>query len=109
MRSTFKRCAVRMVVAIPLATLSMAPVSASAILGTAGAFAILGGAGVAVNGTGSVITGSVGGCCGATTVTGYPAGFTDSGGTVYDSGTLPAGAETSAQADLGTAITALTG
>jgi Ice-binding-like len=109
MRNTFQRCAARIVLTIPLAAFSIAPVSAGSILGTAGAFAILGGAGVAVNGTGSAITGSVGGCCVATAVTGYPAGFTDSGGTVYNTGTLPAGAETSAQADLGTAITALSG
>ncbi|MGB2886763.1 MAG: hypothetical protein WBC04_03625, partial [Candidatus Acidiferrales bacterium] len=32
-------------------------------------FATLGGAGVAINGTGSVIDGSVGGCCNATAVT----------------------------------------
>jgi len=87
----------------------MAHLSAGPILGTASSFAILGGAGVAVNGTGSVVSGSVGGCCVATAVTGYPAGFSDFGGTVYNSGTLPTGAETSAQADLGTAITALSG
>jgi len=60
MRNTFQRCAARIVLVIPLATFSMAPVSAGPILGTAGTFAILGGAGVAVNGTGSVITGSGG-------------------------------------------------
>jgi hypothetical protein len=87
--------------------------SAGTILGTdLSAFAILGGAGVTVASTGSVITGSVGGCCGAVSVTGYPAGFTDSGGTVYDtsySGSLPASTETAAQTELGTAMTALLG
>jgi hypothetical protein len=109
MRNVFQRCAARIVLTIPLAAFSIAPVSAGPILGNAGSFAILGGAGVAVNGTGSVITGSVGGCCVATAVTGYPGGFTDSGGTVYYTGSLPTGAETSAQADLSTAITALSG
>ena len=38
--------------------------NADGIIGTnLSTFAILGGAGVAINGTGSVITGSVGGCC----------------------------------------------
>jgi hypothetical protein len=84
------------------------PAFGDPILGTDGStFAILGGAGVAVNGTGSVITGSVGGCCGATSVTGYPAAFTDSDGTVYDSGSLPTGTETGGQADLTSAILAL--
>jgi Ice-binding-like/PEP-CTERM motif len=69
-------------------------------------FAILGGAGVAINGTGSVITGSVGGCCVATAVTGViPTNFTISGGTVQMGGATA----TSAQGQLGTAITALTG
>jgi hypothetical protein len=69
-------------------------------------FAILGGAGVAINGTGSVITGSVGGCCVATAVTGViPTNFTISGGTVQMGGATAI----SAQGELGTAITALTG
>lgn len=69
-------------------------------------FAILGGAGVTVDGTGSMITGSVGGCCNASAVTGYPAGFTDSDGTVY----LAANSvTTAAHGELGTAITALNG
>jgi hypothetical protein len=69
-------------------------------------FAILGGAGVAINGTGSVITGSVGGCCNATAVTGViPTNFTISGGTVQMGGATA----TSAQGELATAITALGG
>ena len=87
--------------------------SAGPILGTdLSAFAMLGGAGVTVAATGSVITGSVGGCCGAVSVTGYPAAFSDSGGTVYDTsypGSLPAATETAAQTELGTAMTALLG
>ena len=67
-------------------------------------FAILGGAGVTIGGTGSVITGSVGGCCGATTVTGViPTNFTISGGTVQMGGAIA----TSAQDELGIAIGAL--
>ena len=69
-------------------------------------FAILGGAGVAINGTGSVITGSVGGCCNATAVTGViPTNFTISGGTVQMGGSTA----TLAQGELSTAITALSG
>jgi hypothetical protein len=69
-------------------------------------FALLGGDGVTVNGTGTVITGSVGACCNASAVTGYPAGFTDSDGTVY----LAANSVTSAaQTELGDAITFLNG
>ncbi|MGB7023455.1 MAG: ice-binding family protein [Candidatus Acidiferrales bacterium] len=67
-------------------------------------FAILGGAGVAINGTGSVITGSVGGCCNATAVTGViPTNFTISGGTVQMGGATA----TSAQTELGAAILTL--
>lgn len=67
-------------------------------------FAILGGAGVAINGTGSVITGSVGGCCNATAVTGViPTNFTIFGGTVQMGGSTA----TSAQAELGAAILTL--
>jgi hypothetical protein len=119
MRSAFQkqRCTARIVLMILFAAfLFIAPgpnASAGTILGTdLSAFAILGGAGVTVAGTGSVITGSVGGCCGAVSVTGYPAGFTDSGGTVYDtsySGSLPASTEIAAQTELGTAMTALLG
>jgi hypothetical protein len=85
---------------------------AGTILGTdLNAFALLGGAGVAINGTGSVITGSIGGCCNAVAVTGViPTNFTDSGGVVYTNppfSTLPTSTEISAQGQLGTAITAL--
>jgi len=67
-------------------------------------FAILGGAGVAINGTGSEIIGSVGGCCSATAVTGViPTNFNISDGTVQMGG----GTASSAQGALGTAITAL--
>jgi hypothetical protein len=67
-------------------------------------FAILGGGGVAINGTGSVITGSVGACCVATAVTGaIPTNFTISGGTVQMGGATAA----AAQGELATAMTAL--
>jgi Ice-binding-like len=67
-------------------------------------FAILGGAGVAINGTGSVITGSVGACCVATAVTGViPTNFTISGGTIQMGGATAA----AAQGELVTAMTAL--
>lgn len=81
--------------------------SAGPILGTDGStFAILGGAGVTIGGTESVITGSVGACCGATSVTGViPTNFTMSDGTVQMGGATAAGA----QSDLGTAITDLDG
>jgi len=81
--------------------------SADGIIGSnLSTFAILGGAGVAINGTGSVITGSVGGCCVATAVTGViPTNFTISGGTVQSGG----GVATSAQSELGTAINGLSG
>lgn len=113
MRDAFQKqvCAARIVLAIPFAAfllIATAPnASADPILGPdLSAFAILGGAGVTVAGTGSVITGSVGGCCNAVAVTGYPAGFTDSGGTVY----LAADpATTAAQTELGIAMTALLG
>jgi hypothetical protein len=69
-------------------------------------FAILGGAGVTIDGTGSVISGSVGGCCVATTVTGaIPTAFTISGGTVQMGGVTA----TLAQGELTTAINALNG
>src|ERR1700693_6072267 len=71
---------------LPLLVLPLLAPSAYAdgILGSdLSAFAILGGAGVALNGTGSVIVGSVGGCCVATAITGViPTNFNISGGTV---------------------------
>src|SRR6266852_278909 len=93
-----------LVLALPLLAVSA---YADGILGPdLSTFAILGGAGVAINGTGSVITGSVGGCCVATAVTGViPTNFTISGGTVQSGGAIAA----SAQGQLGTAITALSG
>ena len=110
MRNIFQKYAPRIILIVPLAGFSRAHVSAGPILGNdLSAFAILGGAGVAVNGTGSVITGSVGGCCTAVAVTGFPTGFSDSGGTVYNTGSLPAATETLANGQLGTAITALSG
>ncbi len=57
-------------------------------------FAILGGAGVMINGTGSVIVGNVGGCCNAIAVTGViPTNFTISGGTVQMGGATAAAAQ----------------
>src|SRR5579871_909270 len=109
MKDIFQRCGGHVVLLNALAAFAIATVSAGPVLGTNGStFAILGGAGVAVNGTGSTIDGSVGGCCNATSVTGFPAAFTDAGGTVFNSGTLPTGTETAAQAELGNAINALT-
>ena len=65
-------------------------------------FAILGGGGVAIGGTGSVITGSVGACCVAVAVTGViPTNFTISGGTVQP------GTQALAQGELVAAMTAL--
>jgi hypothetical protein len=80
---------------------------ASPILGSnLSTFAILGGAGVAINGTGSVITGSVGGCCSATAVTGsIPLNFTIFGGTVQEGGATAI----AAQGELAAAMTALSG
>ena len=110
MRNIFEKYAARIILVVVVAAFSSADIWAGPILGSdLSAFAILGGAGAAVNGTGSVITGSVGGCCGAVAVTGFPAGFTDSGGTVFNTGTLPAATETLANGQLGTAITALSG
>lgn len=64
-------------------------------------FAVLGGAGVALNGTGNTIFGSVGGCCNAIAVTGViPTNFTIAGGTVQQGG----GVATNAQGELTTAI-----
>ena len=71
-------------------------------------FAILGGAGVAINGTGSVITGSVGSYpnVAPTAITGtIPTSFTEPVGTVQIGG----GTATSAQGELGTAINGLSG
>lgn len=80
---------------------------ASPILGpNLSTFAILGGAGVAINGTRSVITGSVGGCCSAIAVTGViPTNFSISGGTVQQGGATA----TAAQGELGAAMTAFGG
>jgi hypothetical protein len=109
--STFSLCAT----ACALFQLAMAPnASAGPILGSnLSTFAMLGGAGVTVGlVTGqSTVTGSVGGCCNAVSVTGYPANFTDFGGVVYVNPpfTLPTAVETSAQSELGTAITGLSG
>jgi Ice-binding-like/PEP-CTERM motif len=94
---------------LPLLILPLLAVSADAtftpILGSdLSTFAILGGGGVAINGTGSVITGSVGACCVATAVTGaIPTNFTISGGTVQMGGATAA----NAQGELVTAMTAL--
>ncbi len=103
MRNTFQRCAARMVLTIPLAAFSIASVSAGPILGSdASTFAILGGGGVTINGTGSVITGSVG-AYPTTSVTACCASYTISGGTVQSGGATASGA----QSDLTTAINAL--
>jgi hypothetical protein len=68
-------------------------------------FAILGGAGVTVAGTGSLITGNVGSCCNASGVTGYPGGFSVSAGsTVY---TAANSVTTDAHNELVSAIAAL--
>src|SRR5260370_23623070 len=73
---------------IPITTAPNA--SAAPILGSnLSSFVILGCAGGAINGTGSVITGSVGGCCNAIAVTGViPTNFTISGGTVQMGGAI---------------------
>jgi len=99
-------------ISLSLLVLILAPflvpnANADGIIGTnLSTFAILGGAGVAINGTGSVITGSVGGCCTATAVTGViPTNFTMSGGTIQSGG----GIATLAQGELGTAINGLSG
>jgi hypothetical protein len=107
MKNTFQRCAARTVLIIAFAAFLYSPSVALAgpILGTTlSTFAMLGGAGVAVNGTGSVITGSVGGCCNAFAITGWPANFTDSGGTVY---TAASSVTNTAHNELITARTAL--
>jgi hypothetical protein len=83
--------------------------NADGIIGTnLSTFAILGGAGVAINGTGSVITGSVGSYpnVAPTAITGtIPTNFTEPVGTVQIGG----GTATSAQGELGTAINGLSG
>src|SRR5579859_151174 len=67
--------------------------------------AILGGGGVTIGGTGSVITGSIG-AYPTTSITGViPTNFTISGGTVQMGGSTAM----AAQGELGTAITALSG
>jgi len=77
--------------------------SADPILGSnLSTFAILGGAGVTIDGTGSVITGSVGA---SPTISITGAGYSISGGTVQSGGATAA----AAQNELGTAITALEG
>src|ERR1035437_6833667 len=108
MKNTFQRCAARSVLIIPFAAFLYSPSVALAgpILGSnLSTFAILGGAGVAVNGTGSVIYGSVGGCCVAPAITGSsPTNFTQSGGTVY---TAANAVTSTAHDELVTARTAL--
>jgi len=93
--------------AIPLfVALSYGPAQAQVpILGSdLASFAILGGGGVAINGTGSVITGSVG-AYPTTSITGViPTNFSISGGTVQQGGAVAQ----NAQSQLGTAMTALT-
>jgi hypothetical protein len=93
--------------AIPLfAALAYGPVQAQTpILGSdLASFAILGGGGVTIGGTGSVISGSVG-AYPTTSITGViPTNFTISGGTVQAGGAVAQNAQT----QLGTAMTALT-
>jgi len=73
--------------------------------GDLASFAILGGGGVTINGTGSVITGSIG-AFPTTSITGViPTNFNISGGTVQSGG----GVASNAQSQLTTAINALTG
>jgi Ice-binding-like len=70
-----------------------------------GTFTILGGAGVTIGGTGSSLIGNVGACCTATSVTGViPTNFSIDG-TVQMGG----GVAASAQGQLSTAVTALSG
>jgi hypothetical protein len=107
------RLTARLAVVVPFAALLYAPSPgfAAPILGPElASFAILGGAGVAINGTGSVITGSVGGCCNATAVTGVvPTNFSISGGTVQTGAAPVTDPRFLAQGQLGVAITALSG
>jgi hypothetical protein len=79
--------------------------AASILLSDLASFAVLGGAGVTVGGTGSVISGSVG-AYPTTSITGViPTNFNISGGTVQSGGAIAA----SAEAELGIAITTLSG
>jgi hypothetical protein len=80
---------------------------ADSILGTdLSTFTILGGAGVTIGGTGTILDGSVGACCTATSVTGViPTNFNITGGTVQMGG----GVAADAQNELSTAMTALSG
>lgn len=82
-------------------TASAGPILASNLI----TMAILGGGGVTIGGTGSVITGSIG-AYPTTSITGViPTNFTISGGTVQSGG----GTAMSAQNELGNAITFLSG
>jgi Ice-binding-like/PEP-CTERM motif len=102
--SRFLLCAA----AFALFQVATAPVAfADAILGSnLATFAILGGGGVAINGTGNVITGNVGGYP-TDAVTGViPTNFTISGGTVL-TGAATAPTRLAAHNELGVAIGAL--
>jgi Ice-binding-like/PEP-CTERM motif len=101
--STFVLCAAAsaliQITTVPNA--SAGPILASNLI----TMAILGGGGVTIGGTGSVITGSIG-AYPTTSITGViPTNFTISGGTVQSGGATAM----SAQSELGTAITALSG
>jgi hypothetical protein len=75
------------------------------ILGSASSFAILGGGGVTSAAPASTIIGDLGACCTTDTVASYPADYLLTG-TEYAGSGAP---ESTAQADLNTAITALEG
>jgi hypothetical protein len=95
------------VAALALIQIATAPnASAGPILGSnLITLAILGGGGVTIGGTGSVITGSIG-AYPTTSITGViPTNFTISGGTVQSGGATAM----AAQSELGIAITALSG
>jgi hypothetical protein len=95
------------VAALALIQIATAPnASAGPILGSnLITLAILGGGGVTIGGTGSVITGSIG-AYPTTSITGViPTNFTISGGTVQSGGATAM----AAQSELGMAITALSG
>jgi hypothetical protein len=96
------RCLCLLVLAVMVLPLLVPNAYANTIIGPdLSTFAILGGGGVALNGTGNTIFGSVGGCCNATAVTGViPTNFTMAGGTVQQGG----GVATNAQGELTTAI-----
>jgi Ice-binding-like/PEP-CTERM motif len=96
------RCLCLLVLALMVLPLLPPNAHAASIIGPdLSTFAILGGAGVALNGTGNTIFGSVGGCCNAFAVTGViPTNFTIAGGTVQQGG----GVATNAQGELTTAI-----